>query len=231
MQIAEQPPGIPVRGPAAGGGRHHADKICLLLGRDTALMCQLMGNRHWQKDRRAIDIQRAFADQRAEVAGEAPRAHQLGVDSRLGAALRPGKKGPALRQRVIQAAAAGKDPGLVSGKQAVCVPLGQGGRFVDLFGKPVGHGGQCLGADGRCGHTGLLGKAGAVILGAPQGADPRIAPDQQHSDMQCPISQPAAAHRPHQQDQRAQAEHRGPQLAGAEGQRVHRKRDAPLDGH
>ena len=28
MQIAEQPPGIPVRGPAAGGGRHHADKIC-----------------------------------------------------------------------------------------------------------------------------------------------------------------------------------------------------------
>ena len=67
MQIAEQPPGIPVRGSAAGGGRHHADKICLLLGRDTALMRQLMGDRHRQKDRRAIDIQCAFADQRADI--------------------------------------------------------------------------------------------------------------------------------------------------------------------
>ena len=231
MQIAEQPPGIPIRGPAAGGGRHHADKICLLLGRDTALMRQLMGDRHRQKDRRAIDIQRAFADQRAEIAGEAPCAHQLGVDSRLRVALRPGEKGPALRQRVIQAAAAGKDLSLVNGKQAVCVPLGQGGCFVDPFGKPVGHGGQCLGADGRRGHTGLLGKAGAVVLGAPQGADPGIAPDQQHSGVQRPVGQPAAAHRPHQQGQRTEAEHRGAQLAGAEGQRVHRKRDAPLDGH
>ena len=190
-----------------------------------------MGDRHRQEHRRAVHVEGALPHQRAEISGEAPGAHEFGVDGGLGAALRPGQKRPALGQRVVQMGAPGKDFGFVSGKHAAFVPLHQRGRRVDLVGKVVGHSGQFPGADGRGGHARAGGKIRAIILRAPQCADPRVPPDQQHSHMQRPGRQPAAAHGAGQQHQRPDDEHRCTQLARAERERVYYKRKAALDGH
>ena len=147
------------------------------------------------------------------------------------------QKRPALQQRRVQAAAALQNFGFLHRKQTAFVPGHGIGCLVDAGGKVVGHRRQLLYADRRGLHACPACKACTVVLGAPEGAHARIAPDDQHRHMQQPGGQGTflalnrTADGTDQKGQRTHDQHGGPQLAGTEGQRVHQRRDAPLDGH
>ena len=112
---------------------------------------------------------------------------------------------------------------LAHGEQTGFVPWDGISGGVHLLGKPHGGGGQLFHAQGRGLHVGLRGKAGCIILGAPQSAHPGIDPHRRGAHMQHPGGKAClfAVHSPHnalhQPNQADQNGRRGSQLTKAEG--------------
>lgn len=110
-------------------------------------------------------------------------------------------------------------------------------KLNDAIEKALPKDGQLFHAQGRGLHVGLRGKAGCIILGAPQSAHPGIDPHRRGAHMQHPggkaclfavYSPHNALHQPNQADQNGR---RGSQLTKAEGQRLHQRRNKPLGRH
>ena len=197
----------------------------------------LVGDGHRQEHFGAVHVEGALPGEGAQVPGEAPGAHQFGIERGLGPAVRPFQKGPAPGQAVVEARCVPHDVLTADGKAGLPVPWDGVRPGRHLPAKVAGHGFQLGRADRGRLQPRLFGKAGGVILGAPQGADPPVAPQQQHRQVQpkgpqggrLAVGRPPDG--PAQQPQRPQDQQGGPRLADAEGQRVAQGAQPPLEGH
>lgn len=194
-----------------------------------------MSDGHRQEHIGAVHVEGALAGEGKDVAGEARRAHEPGIDRGLGLPGRAVQEGVFLREGSKAVGALLHDGRAVHREAAGVVPLHQPASAVGPLGEPQGGGFQRLGGHRLCRKAALFAEGGSIVVHAPQPAHPGPDPHRHRRQPHQPPGQhPAAqlrAHRGRGHHQKPHPQRRAERFGQREGQRVHQGADGLPRSH